>query len=664
MITYYAIKARALRYRTRRIGRWIYRHPRWSAAITSVTLWVSSIVFGNVYARAADGAAADGAGGGWLAGLTAADSSGVAVWQYLQLPIDRGDIFNPQKTIIGTILDIIWIGHVGAISWMITFLDWLISFEWVTWLATPLNDIATRFETYVDQLDWIPFALLIAAGVAGFAMWTGRAAAGFLDLMVSVMCATLAVGVLANPIATITGEDGALMQMKNYGNEIAVAVTTDQTTPDDATGNGNTKPPAAEDILSDTVTSQLVTIFIRIPAQTISFGHSLLGDCDQVFTDQMKATGPIRIGDNTVRDKVGDCDAAAKYYVQNPSYGQVLSAGIISLGGANLFLLALGLSLLFIGTVIFTFWEAFKAMVNVLVAILPATGRLALWSSIAGVAMGLLSVVGMLIILAAYLTVIVSLLKLSASLGIVMQMNFVNIVIVVLLFILWKFRRSAKKAGESMAKRLAKLGLGNDAPKPVNGSLFDKAAKAGQLATNYMAYKSLSGGPKSAPAAARPAASAQGPIDIGNLTATPKPRDAAPSQLALAGGVSGGGGGSSKPAEIDKASQVADLALTAAKIAKAAPGGLPAMIGQGAVSVGQSVASKAIAGQVPAAAPAPTESVPPASRRIVVDQHGVGHVRRAVRDTTVYDISSLPKAPPRSARNLAMRATLADSAAR
>lgn len=636
-------------------GRWGRRHPRWSVVIVFAVFDLLVILFGNTYAYAADG----GSLAPFLPGGDIQDSAGVPLAEYAMLPLDRGDMLTYQKTIISSIVDFIWVGHLGAIAWMISFLDWLLSFEWVAWLATPFDSLATIVASYTGAINWVPFALMITGFVAFIAIAKGRYAGGFIEIVLSCVCAVLAAGMLANPVASLTAAGGALETAQGYGSEIAASVVADDSQPDDGELTG-------ADILSATVTTQLADIFIRTPAQTIAFGRTLTGDCDQVFTDTMKSDSPAAGGDNTVRDRVGDCDEEAKNYVQNPNMGSVATAGIISTGGIALFILAMGMALLFIVTVFFFLIEAIKTQWNVLLGILPVS-RAPLWKSLMGTVMGLFSIVAMVVVIAAYLKILISILNATASLGIVMQMQFVNIIIIVLLILLWKVRSSAKKAGVTIAEQLSKLGLSTGTAKPHDRSMaIASMGQAANYAINRMSR------PKSLPAVdnrsvnffgASTGTTAPSTVDVGSMAATastPPPSHSrtttAPSAVRA-------------PQTAATAQNAANVVYTATRIAKAAPGGPGAMAGQAAITVGSSVVkkktqalttgatTKAIA--APVVPSEPRVQIPQRPRAIVVDADGVGHIQRTTPTSPVPPAPAATKPAVRSPRSDEMRQLLA-----
>lgn len=84
----------------------------------------------------------------------------------------------------------------------------MLSFEWVAWLATPFNALASWMQGELSGIGWIPFALTIAALVGGAAILFGKTSAGIWEIVVALVMSVLAVGILANPVATLTATGG------------------------------------------------------------------------------------------------------------------------------------------------------------------------------------------------------------------------------------------------------------------------------------------------------------------------------------------------------------------------------------------------------------------------------------------------------------------------
>lgn len=441
--------------------RWqMYRHPWISRLAFLLVLWMIAMMLGAQQAMAADNGSTSPYG---FAGPVLKDSAGVPVGQYLRLPIDRGDVWTFQKTLVSFPTELIWAGHVFYVTWMIAVVQYILSFEWANTITAPLNAIAEGLQGLIAQFNFIPFFFFLAAFITGLMMLRGKIASGLIEFSLAVILSILATGIMSNPVATITGPDGAITKTQQWGGEIAVAITS---TP--IKKPGESTPPAppqrpgqtvdAKDVLNATISAELVDAFIRIPAQTISFGYALTGKCGQVFDEQMKAKDP-RKEETAVRDKVGECDPAAKNFVQNPSGGMVINALIVAAGSGILNLFVVVLAGFFVFSIFSTCWNGLKSMVQVVKGILPGLARTGFWYSIAGMGTSLLMLVFALMFLAGYLKLVVAALELTSGIGMVMQMTLVTWFIIIGLGMLFVIRSKAKKAGESLGERLSRIGM-------------------------------------------------------------------------------------------------------------------------------------------------------------------------------------------------------------
>jgi hypothetical protein len=682
MIGFYARTFQSLNTGFWRFRTWAHLHPWWARILTIVVIDLYIVIFGNVLAAHADTASTP-----FMLGGDITDSAGIPLSNYAKLPIDRGDMFSWEKALIAAWLDPIWTGHIAVLSWMIWFCNWLLSFEWVSVIAAPFELLATLLKQFLGDIAWIPFALVISGGVAGIAIMVGKHAGGWSEVFISATCAVLATGMLANPIATLTATGGALDTAQRYGGEIAAAVVSEDF-------NNYGQNLDTKHLLASAVTSQLVDVFVRAPAQTIAFGKSLDGQCATSFNDSMIASPPINSG-NEVRDAVNNCDPQAKRNNENPNFGQVLTAATLSTSNFTIFGFPIIAGFMFLITVIGFLISAMKTMWHVYLGILPIN-RYPLWRSLGDTVMGLVAIMMMAVVMAAVLKIVVSAVSGIAGLGLplVGQALFMDMMLVVVLFMMWRTRRAAKKAGRTMAEQLSRLGLGKggtkerDAVKAVAamGAVSTIASAALRRPDQMTDNRSISWhnyGHSGLPT--RPL------DDIGNLRPVPGgPGSGGPSApLALSGPQHGPGGAGGHagalPAGGDAGTgprgplaltgtkgKVVDAAFTAARIAKGAKAGVPGVIAAAAVEAGSRTvqaagnhAAKAAAeknGHAPAQQRSrPSMIVAQESSRIFVDKHGTGHVRPPAPKTPVFDISSLPPAAGPSARSLAVREMLTAS---
>lgn len=655
MIGFYRRGFRRTAHAIRWMRQWSKRHPWKARVIAFVLVDLVIVVTGNTYAYADSG---NGVVAPFLPGGSIHDSAGVPLSSYISLPIDRGDIFSSTKTFLAWWVDLIWAGHLGFVAWVIWLVNMLLSYQWVSWIATPFNGFATLLQGWLGQLDWIPVALAISGLVGGISLMLGRWARGVGEWFVAATIAALTVGVLANPVASLTGSGGALDNARDFGSQLAAAVVTDK---------GSPTVINSDDALSEAVTSQLVDIFVRIPAQTIAFGHTLTGDCNKVFTDTMTSSAPALSGDNTVRDSVGGCDAAAQSYVTNPNFGEILTTGIVAVGGLVLLGLAVSLGVFFLYTVVLFLIAALKTMGMAYIAILPVN-RTGFWRALADTAFGLISLVSMTVVLAAYLKVIVYILTVTGSLGIVPQMGTMELLVVVGMVLLWRVRRAHKRAGRRVADRLGKLGMGGNAAPPRDRM----AAIATMSSVASAARQFMPRGRGPAPQQQLPpytdnrsvnfhmgAGGGAGPIDGGTLvasSATPPPSGAAPVPHGPSVGPAPRRDALVVPTNAGKAQLVlraTKTAGTAVRLARgAAAGGVPGLATAAALEVGNAAAGWA-ASRAIAAAP------PRGPRQIVVGSDGIGRVEH--REFGPVGPPPRPRSLPASPRSTQMRELLSST---
>ncbi|WP_435740107.1 hypothetical protein [Clavibacter nebraskensis] len=465
---------RFARYRLRLLKRWVFVHPRRSIALALFLGW---LVLALV---ASPSAYADGDGDvtlPWMPPNPPSDSQGVSLTHYAILPLDRGDTWTLGKTFIANIIDPMWTLTIGAVAWVLWLFQWLLEFSWVGWLATPISGIATTLQTFMAAIGWIPFALTLTAFAAGMVFMSGRYAMGGMEALISIICAVMAVGILANPVGTLTGDNGVFHWSQTWGGNLAASVTSDD-------GKISTDTPTDEDagkVISTTITTQLADIFVRRPAQVIAFGKELTGDCDETFTTQMKATNPIDTSSNAVRDAVGGCDSAAGKYVTNPNFGQVFTALSIMSGSTILLSLGVGFGMVLFMAVLYALFQALKLTGSVYAAVAPGVVREALWKSLFGMYISAMGVGGSVIVLAAYLKILVNMLTSASAAGmnVLAQTTLISMVVTALMATLFIARHRAHKAGTTLAKRLARLGFGA-ASAPRNGHLAKDAIRAAE----------------------------------------------------------------------------------------------------------------------------------------------------------------------------------------
>lgn len=595
------------------LRRWVRRHPRGAAALVALAVVLIINIVGTASAIADSGAGPESVP--YLPPVTITDSHGVSLLHYAVLPLDRGDTWTMQKTFWTSIVDAIWIASLSSIGWMLWLFQFELSFQWVNWIAAPLTGIGQAIHNVITQIGWVPLALAITALVCGVAILTGRVAKGLAEVAISVLCAALAVGILVNPVGNLTGPSGALSWVEANGGNLAASIASDNPTPP----TGTASVTDASKVLSATLTSQLVDLFVRMPAQEIAFGHDLTGSCNDTFTTAMKSASPINTSSTSVRDAVHGCDQGAWDYVTNPSPGMVWTAFLISIGGGALFLLALALGLVLLMCVLYALWSALKLVGLVYAAMLPGVAREGLFKSLIGMYVAVLSVGIVVVVMAGYLRIITSVMGAASKSGmpVLAQTEVVDFLVLALAVGLFIIRSNAKRAGETLASRLSKFGFaGGSGPDRRPNPVLESAKRIGE---NYVASRMR-----------RP--NAAGNTTINNLLLSPGRAtagsvDAGTAYVTRPGGASGGGAAERVAGTVDAANRVRGAISAATTIGAAtASGGTSAVVMAVGQVAGKQVMQRAITTGVQHTATAEAPRFRGFGRQIVVDRDGVGTV--------------------------------------
>lgn len=610
---------------------WTHRHPALARVLAVITL-IGYFVFAQARAAHAAGFLPDG--------VDYIDSQGNAFSQYTEIDIDAGDVMSPGKVVTNFVVQLLWSIQYFATGVVLWLFDFMLSFEWVAWLATPFNTLAEWVQSQLGEINWIPFALMISALVAGIAIFVGRVSGGLWEMLVSAVLAVLAVGILANPVASLTAAGGVLDNAQDFGSQLATSIVVDPAAQTDGTS------------LSAAVNATLMDIFVRIPYQVISYAQVLPDECQGYFNTFIQTGEP--------QSSLRDCaPEAAVFAHDNPGGMNILNALVNGSGVNVMFIFGMVIAALLLVSVVFFLIAAVKAMLLVYLAILPIN-REPLWKAVSDMFMGAVSLVVMTVCLALYLKLTTWIMGQTGFLPHQLRMVFLILFLIIVIVLVIRARKATLRAGRGVAQHLGKLGLGmNPAPKDSN-ALLKMSAVASLANTAHDLWKKRPSGKAPAALPSKTETAAEEPIDLHQVRNAPS-------------GASGGGSGSSKAALGAKVSRKAIGAAGAVTtVAKgAASGGAGGALAAGATVVGKTVASKAGSKAATAAAsaasrrstpqPAPadigelqviqvSESAP--SSRIEVDSRGVATARRKEK-TPVHDVSSLP---PRSAQQPSTRA--------
>ncbi len=103
----------------------------------------------------------------------------------------------------------------------IWFITWVLSFEWLDLILTPVRTIADSVTSITDQFALTPLMLTVAGLSVAIWIIRGRFSTGIYELLMSCVIAAAAVGVLSNPVDRVLGDDGLVLSARNVGLEVA-----------------------------------------------------------------------------------------------------------------------------------------------------------------------------------------------------------------------------------------------------------------------------------------------------------------------------------------------------------------------------------------------------------------------------------------------------------
>ena len=332
---------------------------RAGAAVALVPTW---LLLKASTAFAADGSGQLGQTPPSLSWIQLTDSRGISIWNY-ELSLDRGGITSPDKFFWASITDTCWGFYRSGVALALWFLDWVMSFGWLSVVAAPMIAVGDAMQSVVQRVGAVPVLLTVAAVVAVAWMMRGRWATGIFELSMALVIAALATGVFAQPVRMVAGDNGLIVQSQQWGLELSAALA-DQTA---AAGQSPEQLRKAQ-------TGLLVDTFVRIPTEMINFGRVLDGGkCESDYTDVIQA-GPYG-GESDIRDKVGDCDSALKDYADQPTASMALGSLVFMPASFVILLMSLILAGSVIAAGCYAIYQSVKAIVSLVTGLLPGGSR-------------------------------------------------------------------------------------------------------------------------------------------------------------------------------------------------------------------------------------------------------------------------------------------------
>lgn len=470
--------------------------------------------------------AAPAGGSGGIQGLSewtanVKDSSGVPIDKYQVLPLDHGNGFgdvNIPRDGLVAVLDLLWGLHYTIVTTVMWLLHLVLSFGWVDWFAGPLENVGMSLGAMVGKIHWIPFAAMVSSAVIALLFFQRKRGAAWGELALSTIMVIVATNMALNPVAYITGPDGVLDRTETYTAEITAEITsgTDQLQQGASPG----------DALAGGLMADLTDMLLRNPAQAVSFGQLLQGECSDVFTQKMSESDPLKVADKTVMDPVKGCNEQAASWSESTSFTKVAPMLMVNLGSAAFSVLALVLAvIMFVAVITALFFGLYQA-ISVLWAILPGQNRKEFFVAFVGVIACAVGMVATIVVVSIAIELLVEVLKATAALGVTVQMLLMVLVLCVLSWLVARVYKAVRQKGNAVAYWLARFGLSKDSEVTPRGQRLAQLGESGGVDTARAARGRLRRRGRGVPDQADPA---QAPQAASSASNTSDPQGPAPS---------------------------------------------------------------------------------------------------------------------------------------
>lgn len=390
-------------------------------------------------------AAADPGGG-----LNLEDTQGVNIDRFM-LQWDTGSPWNPlnvDSEIFSTLAGMFWVWYRDMVAVQIWVLDWVLGMDWLGYILAPLAGLSIIIQGMIAQIGLLNLMLIILAFVVGFWLLKGRYAGGFMELLIGCLIAALATGFLANPMATIGGEQGVIMQSRNAGMDIATGFATE--------GASFERDSV---VIREGLKGQLVDTLLRAPHQIINYGTVIDNTgCEDTYTEN--------VGRENAVEAIGGCDEAYQEAASTVDAGTVVST-LSLLTTGFVFLL---LSVVIVGGTIFAVlllgWSAIKLLWQLPVGVVSSGTRAQLFRTFASVAFGSVLVAMATMFLVAWMRMLLGFYDATSGLPFLVRLYLFNTLVIAGAVFYVLMGASVRQALRGLADKLAAAGVPSQVGEP------------------------------------------------------------------------------------------------------------------------------------------------------------------------------------------------------
>lgn len=382
--------------------------------------------------------------------LGVVDSHGINVWRYV-MSIDNGSATSPGAAVFSTLVQIVWGAMRLFASLSIWFVGWVLQFDWLDLLLTPVAAIGDASSSMVDRLGVVATFAMAAALFAGFMMFRGRHTTFIYDLMIAAALAALATGAMQDPVEKIGGQNGYVVKARDAGMEFAAGLANGGET----SGNIDSNIEQMQTDMADTL--------IRQPTQMINFGRVI--DVDEqggqeCIDEWDKGHQNVEGNDeDTVKDNVAKCGDAGKEmkaWADKPGVNMlfVSIAFLFSQTVINLLFLLFGV--LVMVAVGLALYSSVMLIWTIVIGILPGETRGMLWNNVATLLVSLVLVTVSIAFLGGYLQFIQAVFAATEGTNVLIRMVMIVCLYLLGLVLFVRMWFNIKKRKDGLASRLSK----------------------------------------------------------------------------------------------------------------------------------------------------------------------------------------------------------------
>lgn len=352
-----------------------------------------------------------------ITAFSATDSHGLHLWQY-QLDPNMGNmVTSPWKMILAVMINIVWAGYVlsvGAVGWAI---DVTLSMSWVTVITGPLDTANRNINSGV--LTPLGATSLAMAGIMGLLcaicavngavkLLRGGLARALTTWAAGALAAGLAIGALANPVATFVGTSNTIAAPLTSARDASLQIAAVAAGPGTTGSTGGSG--AAGQI---TVSGMLIETLIRPAHQELDYGTLIDGqkcsdgsDAGTAYDNALKAGPKLDPANSDQRDAIGKCTKAWGDYANGLNFYWLLPLIVFCVGGLIIMVLgAICVVRIWLAVLSMT-WSAFSAAYHALLAIVSPRSWSALIRDGIDLALGLWTIIKKVLMLTMLLVMV------------------------------------------------------------------------------------------------------------------------------------------------------------------------------------------------------------------------------------------------------------------